>query len=40
MANWNEAQLAEVVERKHGEDNKKKNATQIVSYFNSIQNQL
>lgn len=33
MANWDEEQLAEVVEKKHGEDNKKKNATQIVSRF-------
>lgn len=34
MANWDEAQLAEVVERRHGEENKKKNATQIVcKYF-------
>lgn len=34
MANWDEAQLAEVVEKKHGEDNNKKNATQIVcKYF-------
>jgi len=24
MANWDEAQLAEVVERRHGEDNRKK----------------
>lgn len=31
MENWDEAQLAEVVESKHGEDNKKKNSTQIVS---------
>ena len=34
MANWDVAQLAEVVERKHGEDNKKKNATQIVESSN------
>ncbi|CAF3608097.1 unnamed protein product [Rotaria sordida] len=34
MANWDVAQLAEVVERRHGEDNRKKNATQIVcKYF-------
>jgi hypothetical protein len=34
MENWDEAQLAEVVERRHGEDNRKKNATQIVcKYF-------
>lgn len=34
MANWDEAQLAEVVEKRHGEENKKKNATQIVcKYF-------
>jgi hypothetical protein len=33
MANWDEAQLAEVVERRHGEDNRKKNATQIVSHY-------
>ncbi|CAF2583714.1 unnamed protein product [Rotaria sp. Silwood2] len=34
MANWDEAQLADVVERRHGEDNRKKNATQIVcKYF-------
>lgn len=32
MASWNEEQLADVVEKKHGEDNRKKNATQIVSY--------
>lgn len=32
MANWDDAQLAEVVERRHGEENRKKNATQIVSY--------
>lgn len=31
MANWDDAQLAEVVERRHGEENKKKYATQIVS---------
>jgi hypothetical protein len=31
MANWDDAQLAEVVEKRHGEDNRKKNATQIVS---------
>ena len=31
MANWDDAQLAEVIERRHGEENKKKNATQIVS---------
>ena len=31
MANWDDAQLAEVVERRHGEDNRKKYATQIVS---------
>jgi hypothetical protein len=33
MANWDQAQLAEVVERRHGEDNRKKNATQIVSHI-------
>ena len=33
MENWDEAQLAEVVERRHGEENRKKNATQIVSFF-------
>ncbi|CAF0752352.1 unnamed protein product [Adineta steineri] len=34
MANWDDAQLAEVVEKRHGEDNRKKNATQIVcKYF-------
>jgi hypothetical protein len=30
MANWDDAQLAEVVEQRHGEENRKKNATQIV----------
>lgn len=34
MANWDEAQLADVVEKRHGEDNRKKNATQIVSRTN------
>ncbi len=32
MANWDDAQLAEVVEQRHGEENRKKNATQIVRY--------
>ncbi|CAF4332301.1 unnamed protein product, partial [Adineta steineri] len=32
MANWDDAQLAEVVEKRHGEDNRKKNATQIVCF--------
>ena len=32
MANWDDAQLADVVEKRHGEDNRKKNATQIVSH--------
>ncbi len=36
MANWDDAQLADVVEQKHGEDNRKKNATQIVNYKNFI----
>jgi hypothetical protein len=31
MANWDDAQLAEVVEQRHGEENKKKYSTQIVS---------
>lgn len=31
MANWDQEQLAEVVEKRHGEENSKKNATQIVS---------
>ncbi|CAF3938445.1 unnamed protein product [Rotaria magnacalcarata] len=30
MANWDDAELADVVEKRHGEDNRKKNATQIV----------
>jgi hypothetical protein len=40
MENWDDAQLAEVVERRHGEDNRKKNATQIVSlkFENSLKN--
>lgn len=34
MANWDQEQLAEVVEKRHGEENSKKNATQIVcKYF-------
>ena len=37
MANWDDAQLAEVVERRHGEENRKKNATQIVSEMFNLQ---
>ena len=37
MANWDQAQLAEVIERRHGEENSKKNTTQIVSDGNVIQ---
>jgi len=34
MENWDDAKLADVVERRHGEDNRKKNTTQIVcKYF-------
>ncbi|CAF0981567.1 unnamed protein product [Rotaria magnacalcarata] len=33
MANWDDAELADVVEKRHGEDNRKKNATQIVCKF-------
>ncbi len=36
MANWDDAQLAEVVERRHGEDNRRKNATQIVRYKRGV----
>lgn len=40
MANWDEEQLADVVEKKHGEDNRKKNATQIVSFIPEYQYQI
>ncbi|CAF1212500.1 unnamed protein product [Didymodactylos carnosus] len=34
MESWDDAKLADVVERRHGEENRKKNATQIVcKYF-------
>jgi hypothetical protein len=31
MENWDEQELEDVVNKKHGEDNKRKNTTQIVS---------
>ncbi len=37
MANWDDAQLAEVVERRHGEDNRRKNTTQIVRYKKEVE---
>ena len=38
MANWDQAQLTEVIERRHGEDNQKKSTTtQIVSDMKAIQ---
>lgn len=32
MEDWDEKKLEDVVDQKHGEDNKKKNTTQIVMF--------
>jgi hypothetical protein len=38
MENWDEQELEDVVNKKHGEDNKRKNTTQIVGFILQLVN--
>lgn len=40
MENWDEQELEDVVNKKHGEDNKRKNTTQIVGFILQLINYI